>query len=224
MGQGGHGSTRCTSGWWFCEAVPVNEADPRPRAASGSRRTGETDIEVSVAVDGSGTTDCSTGIPFFDHMLDQLGRHGGMDLRVAAEGDTAVDAHHTVEDTGILLGTVLSDALGDRRGVRRFASIRTPLDEALVEAVLDLSGRPYVHYDVDPPGQKILGDPPFDPQLMEEFWRAFAGSAKVTLHIELIRGVNTHHIVEASVKAVARALRDAVRVEGDEVPSTKGVL
>ncbi|MCO5317911.1 MAG: imidazoleglycerol-phosphate dehydratase, partial [Microthrixaceae bacterium] len=112
----------------------------------------------------------------------------------------------------------------DRRGVRRFASIRTPLDEALVEAVLDLSGRPYVHYDVDPPGQKILGDPPFDPQLMEEFWRAFAGSAKVTLHIELIRGVNTHHIIEASVKAVARALRDAVRVEGDEVPSTKGVL
>ncbi|MEZ5239699.1 MAG: imidazoleglycerol-phosphate dehydratase [Microthrixaceae bacterium] len=159
-----------------------------PRSASDRRRTGETDISVSVCVDGTGDTSCSTGLPFFDHMLDQLGRHGGMDLSVQAEGDIRVDAHHTVEDTGILLGSVLADALGDRRGVRRFASIRTPLDEALVEAVVDLSGRPFVHYDVEPPGEKILGDPPFDPQLMEEFWRAFAGSARVTLHVEMIRG------------------------------------
>ncbi len=195
-----------------------------PRSATGNRRTAETDISVSVTVDGEGRTDCNTGLPFFDHMLDQLGRHSGMDLTVAADGDLAVDAHHTVEDSGILVGTVLADALGDKRGVRRFASIRVPLDEAVVEAVLDLSGRPFVHYEVEPPGQKILGDPPFDPQLMEEFWRAFAGSAGLTLHIELVRGQNTHHIIEASVKAVARALRDAVRVEGAGVPSTKGVL
>jgi imidazoleglycerol-phosphate dehydratase len=195
-----------------------------PRRASSSRSTKETEISVSVDVDGSGATECSTGLPFFDHMLDQLGRHGGMDLRVAARGDIEIDAHHTVEDTGILLGAVLSEALGDKAGVRRFASVRVPLDEAVVEAVLDLSGRPFVHYDIDPPGEKILGDPPFDPQLMEEFWRAFAGSAGLTLHLELVRGRNTHHIVEASVKAVARALRDAVRVEGGGVPSTKGVL
>lgn len=201
-----------------------NSQDQAPRSARSSRSTAETDITVSVDVDGAGNTECSTGLPFFDHMLDQLGRHGGMDLTVTATGDVAVDAHHTVEDTGILLGSVLGEALGDRRGVRRFASIRVPLDEALVEAVVDLSGRPYVHYDVSPPGEKILGDPPFDPQLMEEFWRAFAGAAGITLHIEMVRGVNTHHIVEASVKAVARALRDAVRVEGGGVPSTKGVL
>lgn len=195
-----------------------------PRKAQKSRNTAETDITVSVEVDGAGRTDCSTGLPFFDHMLDQLGRHGGMNLEVSASGDVAVDAHHTVEDTGILLGSVLGEALGDRRGVRRFASIRVPLDEALVEAVVDLSGRPYVYYEVEPPGEKILGDPPFDPQLMEEFWRAFAGAAGITLHIQMVRGSNTHHIIEASAKAVARALRDAVRVEGGEVPSTKGVL
>ncbi len=194
------------------------------RSAKSSRSTAETTISVSLTVEGTGSTDCATGLAFFDHMLDQLGRHSGMDLEVAAEGDLAVDAHHTVEDTGILVGSVLADALGDRRGVRRFASIRVPLDEALVEAVVDLSGRPYVFYDVVPPGQKILGDPPFDPQLMEEFWRAFAGRAEITLHIQLIRGNNTHHIIEASVKAVARALHDAVRIEGDRVPSTKGLL
>lgn len=179
---------------------------------------------VSVVVDGTGRTSCSTGLPFFDHMLDQLGRHGGMDLTVEATGDLEIDAHHTVEDTGILLGEVLKEALGDKTGVRRFASVRVPLDEAVVEAVLDLSGRPFLHYEVDPPGVKILGDPPFDPQLMEEFWRALATSAGLTLHLTLVRGKNTHHIVEASTKAVARALRDAVRVEGEGVPSTKGVL
>lgn len=194
------------------------------RAASASRRTAETDIAIELDVDGSGRTDCNTGLPFFDHMLDQLGRHGGMDLTVRADGDIEIDSHHTVEDTGILLGAVLRDALGDKAGVRRFSSIRVPLDEAVVEAVLDLSGRPYLQYEIDPPGEKILGDPPFDPQLMEEFWRAFVMSSGVTLHLTLVRGRNTHHIIEASVKAAARALRDAVRVEGTEMPSTKGTL
>lgn len=194
------------------------------RSASASRRTAETDITIELDVDGTGRTDCSTGLPFFDHMLDQLGRHGGMDLTVRATGDLEIDSHHTVEDTGILLGSVLKEALGDKAGVRRFASIRVPLDEAVVEAVLDLSGRPFLHYEIDPPGVKILGDPPFDPQLMEEFWRAVVTSAGLTLHLTLVRGRNTHHIIEASVKAAARALRDAVRVEGTGVPSTKGVL
>ncbi len=194
------------------------------RRATGQRSTAETSISVEVDVDGTGTTDCVTGLPFFDHMLDQLGRHGGFDLRVEAAGDLAIDAHHTVEDTGILLGGVLAEALGDKRGVRRFSSIRVPLDEAVVEAVLDLSGRPYLHYEVSPPGERILGDPPFDPQLMEEFWRAFVTSAGITLHLTMVRGRNTHHVVEASVKAAARALRDAVRVEGTELPSTKGTL
>ena len=194
------------------------------RAASASRRTAETDIAIELDVDGTGRTDCNTGLPFFDHMLDQLGRHGGMDLTVRADGDIEIDSHHTVEDTGILLGAVLRDALGDKTGVRRFSSIRVPLDEAVVEAVLDLSGRPYLHYEIDPPGEKILGDPPFDPQLMEEFWRAVVTAAGLTLHLTLVRGRNTHHIIEASTKAVARALREAVRVEGTAVPSTKGVL
>lgn len=194
------------------------------RAASRSRITGETRIEINLDVDGVGQTEVSTGLPFFDHMLDQLGRHGGFNLSVQASGDIEVDAHHTVEDTAILLGACLTEALGDKVGVRRFASNVVPLDEAAVEVVLDLSGRPFLFYDVVPPGQKILGDPPFDPQLMEEFWRAFATSAGLTLHIVMRRGRNTHHIIEASTKAVARALRDAVRVEGFDVPSTKGVL
>ena len=197
---------------------------PPRRTASAERTTKETDISIIVDVDGTGVTDCATGLPFFDHMLDQLGRHGGMDLTVKATGDLEIDAHHTVEDTGILLGSVLRDALGDKRGVRRFASIRVPLDEAVVEAVLDLSGRPFLHYEIDPPGVKILGDPPFDPQLMEEFWRALVTSAGITLHLTLVRGRNTHHIIEASVKATARALRDAVRREGEGLPSTKGTL
>ena len=194
------------------------------RTASRSRSTKETRIELSVDLDGAGTTDVSTGLPFFDHMLDQLGRHGGLGLSVQAQGDLAVDAHHTVEDTGIVLGEAFREALGDKAGVRRFASITVPLDEAAVEVVLDLSGRPFLHYDVDFPGEKILGDPPFDPQLAEEFWRAFATAAAVTLHIVLRRGRNTHHIVEASFKGVARAIRDAVKVEGEALPSTKGTL
>jgi imidazoleglycerol-phosphate dehydratase len=194
------------------------------RSAQRSRTTKETAIDIRLDLDGSGAVAVTTGIPFFDHMLTQLGKHGGLDLVIEASGDLEIDAHHTVEDTGILLGEVFRDALGDKAGVRRFASVAVPLDEALVEVALDLSGRPYFHYDVDFPGQQILGDPPFDPQLCEEFWRAFVVASAITLHVTKARGVNTHHIIEASFKAVARALRDAVRVEGTGVPSTKGVL
>ncbi len=194
------------------------------RTASASRDTKETRIKIELDLDGSGSTDCSTGIPFFDHMLDQLGRHGGFDLTVHAEGDLEIDLHHTVEDTGILLGSVFKEALGDKVGVRRFASNMVPLDEALIETALDLSGRPYLHYEVEIPGEVIHGTPPFDPQLAEEFWRAFITSAGITLHITSKRGVNTHHLIEASFKGAARALRDAVAVTGGGLPSTKGVL
>jgi imidazoleglycerol-phosphate dehydratase len=195
-----------------------------PRTATKSRTTKETAIDITLAIDGSGAVSVSTGIPFFDHMLGQLGRHGGFDLTITATGDLEIDAHHTVEDTGILLGEVFRQALGDKAGVRRFASNRVPLDEALIDVALDLSGRPFLVYEVEIPGEKILGDPPFDPQLIEEFWRAFVTSAAITLHIESVRGRNTHHIIEASFKAVARSLRDAVRIEGTAIPSTKGTL
>lgn len=194
------------------------------RTATERRTTGETDITITVDVDGTGAVSASTGIPFFDHMLDQLGRHGGMDLSIDATGDLTVDAHHTVEDTGILLGKTLGKALGDKRGVRRFSSASVPLDEALVDVSIDLSGRPFLYYDVEFPGEKILGDPPFDPQLIEEFWRAVVTSAGITLHVSLVRGRNTHHIVESIFKSIARALRDAVRLESDAMPSTKGTL
>ncbi len=193
------------------------------RTATRSRVTKETAIDVRLDLDGTGQTKVSTGLPFFDHMLEQLGRHGGFDLDLTADGDLHVDAHHTVEDVGIALGESLREALGDKAGVRRFASMSLPLDEALVEVALDLSGRPYLHYEVEP-GTEPLGTPPFDPQLAEEFWRAFTTSALLTLHLDLKRGKNSHHILEASFKAVARALRDAVRVEGTGVPSTKGTL
>ncbi len=193
------------------------------RLATRSRITKETSIEIRLDLDGTGQTKVTTGLPFFDHMVDQLGRHGGFDLELTATGDLHVDAHHTVEDVGIALGECLREALGDKAGVRRFASMSLPLDEALVEVALDLSGRPYLHYEVEP-GSEPLGTPPFDPQLAEEFWRAFATSALMTLHLDLKRGKNSHHILEASFKAVARALRDAVRVEGTGVPSTKGTL
>lgn len=194
------------------------------RTANRSRKTSETEIEISVSLDAGGNVAVDTGIPFFDHMLDQLGRHGGLNLAISALGDLEIDAHHTVEDTGILLGEAFADALGDKVGIRRFASLRVPLDEALVDVALDLSGRPYLHYDIDFPGEKILGDPPFDPQLVEEFWRAFVTAANITLHISLVHGRNTHHIIEACFKGVARCLRDAVRIEGIAVPSTKGTL
>ena len=195
------------------------------RTASVGRATKETSIEVTLDVDGTGVTEVTTGLPFFDHMVSQLGRHGGFDLTVRAQGDLEVDAHHTVEDVGISLGEVLAEALGDKAGIRRFGSINLPLDEALVEVALDLSGRPFLTYDIEfGPDVLPLGSPPFDPQLAEEFWRAFATAAGITLHIRLRTGKNTHHIVEASFKGVARALRDAVRREGSGIPSTKGSL
>ncbi|HEY8059700.1 MAG TPA: imidazoleglycerol-phosphate dehydratase HisB [Acidimicrobiales bacterium] len=195
-----------------------------PRTATVERTTAETSIELIVVLDGTGTVEIVTGLPFFDHMLAQLGRHGGLDLTVRATGDLEIDAHHTVEDVGIALGGALKEALGDKAGVRRFASSAVPLDEALVEAALDLSGRPFLVYEIDPPGEKILGDPPFDPQLAEEFWRGLVTAAGWTLHLTMVRGKNTHHIIEASFKATARALRDAVRAEGSGIPSTKGTL
>ena len=194
------------------------------RTATVTRKTAETDIELTVDLDGTGTTDVETGLPFFDHMLAQLGRHGGLDLTVKASGDLEIDAHHTVEDVGIALGGALKEALGDKAGVRRFASSAVPLDEALVECALDLSGRPFLVYEIEPPGEKILGDPPFDPQLAEEFWRALVTAAGWTLHLTMVRGKNTHHVIEASFKATARSLRDAVKVEGSGIPSTKGTL
>lgn len=194
------------------------------RQASRHRQTKESDVLVELDLDG-GPVEVSTGLPFFDHMLHQLGRHGGLGLVVRARGDLEVDAHHSVEDTGITLGEALRAALGDKAGVRRFASVAVPLDEALVEVALDLSGRPYLHYEVAlPPDATPLGAPGFEAQLAEEFWRALVTAAGFTLHVTLRRGRNTHHIVEASFKAVARALRDAVRVEGADIPSTKGVL
>ena len=195
------------------------------RTASRSRSTKETSIEISIDLDGSGTTDISTGIPFYDHMLDQLGRHGGFDLTVQAEGDLHIDTHHTVEDVAITLGECFAEALGDKAGVRRFASGRYPLDEALIDVALDLSGRPHVEWHVEMPESLPLGDPAFDPQLAEHIVSSFATSAGITLHVEMIRGRNTHHVIEATFKGLARALRDAVRVDGPGgVPSTKGVL
>ena len=194
------------------------------RQASRHRVTRETDIELSLLVDGAGEADVTTGLPFFDHMLSQLGRHGGFDLVLRATGDLEVDGHHTVEDVGISLGEAFGEALGDKAGVRRFASGLYPLDEALVEVALDLSGRPFVVYDVDLGEVLPLGTPPFDPQMAEHFWQSFAVSAGMTLHVHKRAGHNTHHVIEAVFKGVARCLRDAVRVEGAAIPSTKGVL
>ncbi|HEV7525512.1 MAG TPA: imidazoleglycerol-phosphate dehydratase HisB [Acidimicrobiia bacterium] len=191
------------------------------RHAELSRKTKETTITLSLTIDGSGTTDVSTGIAFFDHMLEQLGKHAGFDLRIEAKGDLEVDLHHTVEDVGIVLGNALREALGDKRGVRRFANALVPLDEALVQVALDLSGRPFLVYAVDPISEWIGT---FDPQLCEEFWKGFVDGARVTLHLHSLSGKNGHHVIEASFKGVARALRDAVKIEGDDVPSTKGTL
>jgi imidazoleglycerol-phosphate dehydratase len=191
------------------------------RAARRDRATKETTIELVLEVDGEGRASASTGIPFFDHMLEQLGKHGGLDLEVKAQGDLEVDLHHTVEDVGIALGESLKEALGDKAGVRRFASATVPLDEALVQVALDLSGRPFLVYEVDPISEWIGT---FDPQLCEEFWRAFAFGAGITLHMRSLSGKNGHHVIEASFKGVARALRDAVRIEGTGIPSTKGTL
>ncbi|HEV7720526.1 MAG TPA: imidazoleglycerol-phosphate dehydratase HisB [Iamia sp.] len=195
------------------------------RAASRQRTTKETSISITLDVDGpEGKVSATTGLPFFDHMLDQIGRHGGFDLAIDATGDLHVDGHHTVEDVGILLGETFREALGDKAGVRRFASGLYPLDEALVEVALDLSGRPYFVYDV-PFGEVLpLGDPPFNPEMVEHFFQSFATAAGMTLHITKKAGKNTHHVIEATFKGVARCLRDAVRIEGTGVPSTKGSL
>jgi imidazoleglycerol-phosphate dehydratase len=195
------------------------------RTATRERSTKETSISISIDLDGTGRTDVSTGIPFYDHMLDQLGRHGGFDLTVRAEGDLHIDTHHTVEDVALALGETFRGALGDKAGIRRFASGRYPLDEALVDIALDLSGRPHVEWIVPMPEVLPLGNPPFDPQLAEHAVSSFATAAAMTLHVELVRGRNAHHIIEATFKGLARSLRDAVRIEGPgEVPSTKGVL
>ena len=196
-----------------------------PRTATKERATKETKVTVSIDLDGPGNIEVSTGIAFFDHMVEQLGRHGGFGLSVEARGDLEVDLHHTVEDVGIVIGEALREAMGDKAGIGRYSSRLVPLDEAAIEVALDISGRPFFVYEVpfapDTPG---LGQPPYDPQLTEEFFRALATAAGLTLHIRMRSGRNTHHIVEATFKAVARCLRDALRVEGTQIPSTKGQL
>lgn len=194
------------------------------RTSTRRRETKETSIVVSLDLDGVGKTSVSTGVPFYDHMLDQLGRHGGFDLTVEAEGDVHIDAHHTVEDTAILLGEAFAEAVGGKVGVRRFASGNYPLDEALVEVSLDLSGRPYFVWNVEMPESIPLGTPPFDPILAEHVMQSFATAAEITLHVSLKHGRNVHHIIEASFKGLARCLRDAIRIEDSIVPSTKGTL
>ncbi len=194
------------------------------RSAIAERNTAETRIAARLELDGSGTWSVETGIPFFAHMLAQLAKPGGLALEVKAQGDIEVDSHHLVEDVGIVLGGLLREALGAKEGLARYASVAIPLDEALVSVALDLSGRPYLHYQVDTTSMAPLGNPAMDPQLAEEFFRAFVNSAAICLHIELVRGKNAHHVLEAAFKAVARAIRAAKVVEGTGVPSTKGVL
>jgi imidazoleglycerol-phosphate dehydratase len=194
------------------------------RTGTVHRATKETSIDLTIDIDGSGATEISTGIPFYDHMLEQVGKHGAFDLSIVATGDLHIDTHHTIEDVAISLGEAFRQALGDKVGVRRFASGLYPLDEALVEVALDLSGRPFVVWDVELPECLPLGNPAFDPQLAEHAVASFATAAGITLHVTLRRGRNVHHIIEAVFKGLARCLRDAVRVEGAQVPSTKGVL
>jgi imidazoleglycerol-phosphate dehydratase len=192
------------------------------RRSERRRATRETSVSVSVDLDGPGWAEVATGLPFFDHMLDQLGRHGGIDLRVEARGDLEVDAHHTVEDVGIVLGESVAEALGDKEGIRRFGWAIVPLDEACVQVALDLSGRPYLVWEVEA-GTERVGD--FDPQLCEEFMRAFVTSAGASLHVRMLSGRNPHHILECAFKGVARALSDAVSPDprrSSGPPSTKG--
>jgi imidazoleglycerol-phosphate dehydratase len=192
------------------------------RTASVTRTTKETDIRVELDLDGSGASSAATGMPFFDHMLQQLGKHAGWDLSVTCAGDLQVDGHHTVEDCGIALGQALAEALGDKAGVRRFASIVVPLDEAAVEVVLDLAGRNFVIHEVPVPYETING---FDTGLLEDFVRAFAQAADLTVHVHLRYGRSPHHVCEAEFKALAKALGDACSLTGrGGVPSTKGTL
>jgi imidazoleglycerol-phosphate dehydratase len=194
------------------------------RKAAISRRTAETEVTVEIDLDGAGRHENRTGVGFFDHMLDQLARHSLIDMDVAAKGDLQVDDHHTVEDVGLAIGQALAEALGDKRGVRRYGSCLLPMDEALARAALDLSGRPFLVWDVAFPAQRIGG---FDSELVREFFNALAMRAGMTLHVACLAGANSHHIAEACFKAVARALREAVEPDprrGDAVPSTKGSL
>jgi imidazoleglycerol-phosphate dehydratase len=193
------------------------------RTATVDRETKESSVRVELDLDGTGRTEVDTGVPFFDHMLAQLGRHGGFDLVVRTRGDLEVDAHHTVEDTAIAVGQALREALGDKAGIRRFGDALVPLDETLVQAAVDLSGRPYVVH-VEPEVVELIGT--YDTTLTRHIWESLTASAQVCLHVRVLAGRNAHHVVEAQFKAVARALRDAValdaRVTG--VPSTKGTL
>jgi imidazoleglycerol-phosphate dehydratase len=193
------------------------------RAATVERTTAETSITILIDLDG-GDSSSSTGVPFFDHMLDQLGRHGRVGLEVRALGDLEIDAHHTVEDVGLALGDALRQAVGDKRGIRRYGDALVPMEEALAQVALDISGRPLLVYEADIPAETI-GQ--FDTILTEEFLHALARSAGLTLHVRLLAGKNPHHCVEAIFKAVARALGEAVSIDpraGDAIPSTKGVL
>ena len=194
------------------------------RTASINRTTNETSIEVSINVDGTGVYEMKTGIGFFDHMLDQLSKHSLIDMHVSAKGDLHIDDHHTVEDCGLAIGQALNEALGDRKGIRRYASQDLPMDEAMTTAAIDVSGRPFLVWDVEFPREKIGT---FDTELVREFFNALAQSSRITLHVKNHYGINAHHIAETCFKAVARALRTAVETDprmANTVPSTKGTL
>lgn len=194
------------------------------RSAKITRKTAETDITVEINLDGTGAYDNETGVGFFDHMLDQLSRHALIDMTIRGKGDLHIDDHHTVEDTGIALGQALTKALGDKKGIRRYGSCHLPMDDAQVRAALDLSGRPYLIFNVEMPTAKIGA---FDTELVREFFQALATHGGITLHIDQLHGFNSHHIAEAAFKAVARALREAVETDprkADAIPSTKGQL
>ena len=193
------------------------------RTAKIERATSETRVSVALNLDG-GAVGATTGVPFFDHMLDQLGRHGGLGLAVSTEGDLEIDAHHTVEDTGIALGEALAEALGDKRGIRRYGDALVPMEEALAHVALDISGRPLLVYSAEIPAE-MIGQ--YEVSLTEEFFQALCRSAGLTVHIRLVEGRNAHHSVEAVFKAFARALSDAVSIDprsGGSIPSTKGSL
>jgi imidazoleglycerol-phosphate dehydratase len=202
----------------------VTETIARIRRSTIERKTGETEIRLDLDIDGSGRVHSRTGVPFLDHMLDALGRHGHLNLEVTCKGDAAMDPHHTVEDVGIALGLAVRQALADRAGIARFGFAYAPLDEALARVVIDCSGRPFLHYEAAMPEPTIGAD--FAASLVEEFWRAAAMNAYLTMHVDLIRARNAHHAAEAIFKAAALALRDATRLTGDLtlVPSTKGFL
>ena len=193
------------------------------RESQVSRKTKETDISLAIALDGSGTCAASTGVGFLDHMLELFAKHGSFDLKVNATGDLETGAHHTVEDVGIVLGQAFDDALGDRSGIKRYGSAEIPMDESVSLTTIDVSGRPFCSFEADLPHVSIAG---FDTELTEEFFRAFANNAKITLHVKVLRGKNAHHMVEASFKSFARALKVAVSIDPKEkgVPSTKGYI